>query len=159
MNIFMFSSKNLTNIWAGIGARLWAVSDTGIPATRKGRVTKSKSMRVRSFGILYCSETHALTTPFVVYSAPDQMRVVTDVWPEEWVLPFRILQLGDPSRQLRRSQAKRVIPSLKEARKNFDSLFHVQATTAFAPSKIGEDDWEVLIQHLASEAVESQHEL
>jgi hypothetical protein len=28
MELFCFASKNLTNIWAGIGARMWAVAET-----------------------------------------------------------------------------------------------------------------------------------
>lgn len=28
LELFLFTSRNLTNIWAGIGAHLWAVSET-----------------------------------------------------------------------------------------------------------------------------------
>jgi len=28
MQVYIFSSNSLTNIWAGIGARMWAVSET-----------------------------------------------------------------------------------------------------------------------------------
>ena len=88
MDIFVFSSKNLTNIWAGIGARLWAVSDTGDATTFQSRRTKSQGMKIGTFGILYCNETQTLTTPFIVYSKPDAKRTVKNVWPEPWVLPF-----------------------------------------------------------------------
>jgi len=90
MEIFVFSSKNLTNIWAGIGARLWAVSQTEDSATAQRRETKAQNMKIGSFGILYCTDTHALTTPFVVYSKVDPHRVVENVWPEKSVLPFKI---------------------------------------------------------------------
>jgi len=150
MEIFAFASKNITNIWAGIGAGLWAVSLTNDAASMQGRKTKAQSMRVGSFGILYCNATHALTTPFIVYSKPDPNRTVEDVWPEKWVLPFKILPLGNPARQLGKDVAKDVLPIFKRAGEtNFAKIFHVQAVTAFSPTKIGLEDWEVLMERLA----------
>ena len=60
MELFVFSSKNLTNIWAGIGARKWAVSQD--QAANTGVTTKAKALRVGSLGILYCVETQSLTS-------------------------------------------------------------------------------------------------
>jgi hypothetical protein len=57
---------------------MWAVQKAS-PAQMKARITKSHHLRVRSLGLLYCNETHSLTTPFVVYSDPDPEKVVTDV--------------------------------------------------------------------------------
>jgi hypothetical protein len=54
LELFLFTSKNVTNIWSGIGAGLWAVSETDMEV----RITKSKRMRVGSLGLLYCSENH-----------------------------------------------------------------------------------------------------
>jgi hypothetical protein len=153
MDIYVFASKNLTNIWAGIGARLWAVSQTDDTPTAQGRKTKSQSMRVGSFGILYCVDTHSLTTPFIVYSKPDPDRVVANVWPEKWVLPFRLLPLGTPELQLSSDHAKRTLPIFKRTGEtNFGKIFHVQAVTAFSPTNIGADDWEELVRHLATDA-------
>lgn len=152
MDVFVFASSNLTNIWAGIGARLWAVSQTGNSTTTKGRRTKSQSMRVGSFGILYCSETHALTTPFIVYSKPNLEKIVGNVWPEKegWILPFRIFPLGNPNRQLSSEEAKRVLPIFRSSENpNFGNVFRFQGVTAFVPTKIGTDDWEVIIGRLA----------
>jgi hypothetical protein len=67
MSIFVCSSNNLTNIWAGIGANMWAVSES---QQHKGRVTKSRKMKVGNRGLLYCTETQGLMTPFLVYSKP-----------------------------------------------------------------------------------------
>ena len=64
MEIFVFASKNITNIWAGVGAHLWAVSQTRDATTAQGRKTKARRMKVGSFGIVYCNEMQALTTPF-----------------------------------------------------------------------------------------------
>jgi hypothetical protein len=65
MELFCFASKNLTNIWAGIGAQMWAVAETS-PSDMKARITKSKRSKVGALGLLYCNETHAFTTPFLV---------------------------------------------------------------------------------------------
>jgi hypothetical protein len=153
MEIFVFSSKNLTNIWAGIGAKLWAVAQRDDSASASGRATKSQNMRVGSLGILYCVETHALTTPFIVYSKPDSERIVADVWPERWVLPFRILPLGNPERQLSSAEAKRILPIFKKSGEtSFGNIFFVQAVTAFSPTRIDIADWEILIERLAASA-------
>jgi hypothetical protein len=153
MDIYVFASKNLTNIWARIGARLWAVSQTEDTATAQGRKTKSQGMRIGSLGILYCNDTHSLTTPFIVYSKPDPDRIVSNVWPERWVLPFRILPLGTPERQLTSDDAKRLLPIFKKSGEcNFGKVFHVQAVTAFSPTVVGSDDWEELIGQLATDA-------
>jgi hypothetical protein len=152
MSIFVFSSKNLTNIWAGIGAGLWAVSKSDTP-THQGRITKSKSMKIGSFGILYCNETQSLTTPFIVFSRPDPELTVKDVWPEEWVLPFKIRALGTPRRQLYKDKAMQVLPTLRASKQtNFGHALPVQAITAFSPSPLSESDWEILIEHLANGA-------
>jgi hypothetical protein len=152
MEIYVFASKNLTNIWAGVGARLWAVSQSDDGATTQGRRTKSQSMRIGSFGLLYCVETHSLTTPFIVYSKPDTKRIVENVWPESWVLPFRIFPLGTPDLQLSSDRAKRELPIFtKSGETNFGKIFHVQAVTAFSATNIEAEDWEEILRRLATE--------
>lgn len=111
MELFCFASKNVTNIWAGIGARMWAVAETS-PTDMKARVTMSKRMKVGSLGLLYCNETHSFKTPFLVYSVPDPEKVVSNIWPESWRLPFRIHPLGTPSRQVHMDDAKKRWPIL-----------------------------------------------
>jgi len=150
MEIYVFASNALTNIWAGIGARLWAVAETGDQKTVKSRLTKSQDMRIGSFGLLYCVKTHALTTPFIVYSKAVD-RPIDNVWPGRWVLPFHILPLGTPDRQLTTEDAKKFLPIFKSSGEtNFGKIFYVQAVTAFSPTKIGLDDWEELIKRLAT---------
>ena len=46
MNIYAFPSRTRTNIWAGIGRGLWAVSHSEFPSTNKGRATKAAKMPV-----------------------------------------------------------------------------------------------------------------
>ena len=67
MKLYSFASENLTNIWAGIGAGMWAVGESDNSAFVKGRVTKAARMPIGAFGT-YCNETGSLTVPFVIYS-------------------------------------------------------------------------------------------
>ena len=146
MKLYSFASENLTNIWAGIGAGMWAVGESGKAAFVKGRITKAARMPIGAFGILYCNETGSLTVPFVVYSKADPERTETDVWSKAWVLPFCIKPLGNPRRQLTRKRAREILPSLKN--NSFEKLFLVQGQFAFQATEVTDDDWAVLIQEL-----------
>lgn len=148
MKLYSFASENLTNIWAGIGAGLWAVGESENSTFVKGRITKASRMPVGAFGILYCNETGSLTVPFVVYSKADVDRVETEVWSKAWVLPFAIKALGTPRRQIARDHAKQIIPSLKD--KSFEKLFLVQGQFAFQSTEVTDEDWAILIQELAT---------
>jgi hypothetical protein len=151
LDLYVFASNNLTNIWAGVGAERWAVAQSDSGAFSKGRVTKAKKMPIGSFGILYCKETQSLTVPFVVYSGIDLEETVKDIWPEEWILPFSIKPLGTPRKQMPIATAKALLPSLiREPERRFDNLIHVRADFAFQTSEVSHDDWAILIQELAS---------
>jgi len=115
-------------------------------------------MRIGSFGIPYCNDTHSLTTPFIVYSKVNPDRVIEDIWPrpEKWVLPFQIFPLGNPHLQLSTDEAKRILPVFRTSGEaNFGKIFHVQAVTAFSPTRVGLDDWEVLISRLAQRSMDA----
>lgn len=151
MDLFCFSSTSLTNIWAGIGAGLWAVAESS-EADMKSRITKAKRMRVGSPGLLYCSDTHSFTTPFLVYSVPDPEKLVTDVWLGQWRLPFRIHALGNPSRQVHMDAAKGRWPVLKNSSvASVSAAMNLTGTTVFVPKEITADDWEVILQDLRVE--------
>jgi hypothetical protein len=148
MKLYSFASDNLTNIWAGIGAGMWAVGESDNPTFVKGRITKAARMPGGAFGILYCNETQSLTVPFVVYSRADPGRTETEVWSKSWVLPFAIKPLGTPRRQLSRDRARETVPSLTT--KSFEKLFLVQGQFAFQAADVMDDDWAILIQELAT---------
>lgn len=147
MKLYAFASDDLTNIWAGIGAGLWAVGESEKAGFAKGRITKAAKMPIGAFGILYCNETGSLTVPFVVYSKADAQRTETEVWSKSWVLPFSIKPLGTPRRQLSRAQAKQVLPSMAD--KSFEQLFLVQGQFAFQATEVTDADWAALIAALA----------
>lgn len=150
MDLFCFASKNLTNIWAGIGAGLWAVAETS-PTDMKARATKSKRMKVGAAGLLYCNETHSFTTPFLVYSEPDPDKIVTDVWPEKWRLPFRIHPLGTPALQLHMDAAKTQWPLLKNVGAGgVSAAMNITGTTVFVPNEITADDWAHILSSLSA---------
>ena len=111
-------------------------------------------MKIGSFGILYCAETQSLTTPFIVFSRPDPEALITNVWPEEWVLPFRIHALGTPTKQLGKDEAMQLLPTLRDSKQtNFGHALPVQAITVFSPSPLQDSDWEILIKRLAEGAM------
>lgn len=148
MELFFFGSRTLTNVWAGVGARLWAVSESS-PQDMRSRITKSKRMKVGSLGVIYCGEIHAFTTPFVVLSEPDLERVVSDVWPESWRLPFRIHPLGTPAKRLSQEDAKRLLPILaKPSVASVTAALNITGTTVFVPREVSAEDWEVFVRYL-----------
>jgi len=151
MKIYGFASESLTNIWAGIGAQKWAVGRSNDPAYSKGRKTKAEKMPIGPFGVLYCNETSSYTTPFVVYSKPHATEVISNIWADPWVLPFGIKPLGNPQRSLTVAQMLEVIPHATERRITDPRkhLITVQGNFAFQASDITDDDWAVLIEHLA----------
>lgn len=150
MELFCFASNNLTNIWAGVGARLWAVAETS-ESDMKGRITKSKKMAVGALGLLYCKDTHAFTTPFLVYSTPDPQRVVSDVWPERWRLPFSIHPLGTPHRQVHKDEASQRWPILRSTPQNsVSAAMNLTGTTVFVPVAVSVEDWAAILKDLAA---------
>lgn len=146
MELFVFSSSNLTNIWAGVGARRWAVSRE--QAEMPGARTKARFLRVGSLGILYCVETQSLTTPFLVSSVPDEQATVTDVWPEEWHLPFGIHPLGSPHRQMGKAEIAQ-LPTVLASGRRWNNVVRTQGQFVFQPTTLDAEDWEILFRRLA----------
>jgi hypothetical protein len=119
-----------------------------------GRITKAeKYFREGSRGVLYCNPTHSFTTPFIAESAADPKRVITDIWPEPWVLPFKMKPLGNLSRQLHMHEAKDRWPVLqKSTKKSVSAAMNITGTTVFVPIEITDEDWEKILSDLATRA-------
>jgi hypothetical protein len=127
---------------------MWAVAETS-PADMKARVTKSKRMKVGSLGILYCNETHSFTTPFVVVSEPNETKVVSDVWPESWRLPFSVHPLGNPTRQVDSTTAKKKWAVLANVGAGgVSAAMNITGTTVFVPVEVSADDWALMLSDL-----------
>ena len=104
---------------------------------------------VGSLGLLYCSEIQSFTTPSIVYSQPEPERVVIDIWPERWRLPFRIHPLGNPTRSVHKDKAKTDWPVLRNAKShNITAVLNITGTTVFVPSEIGAEDWAIILRQL-----------
>jgi hypothetical protein len=146
VQVFTFSAANLTNIWAGVGARMWAVSpEQAANASIQG---KARKFQVGSLGIFYCVLTKSVTTPFLVSSAPRFGHTVSNVWPESWELSFGIVPLGSPHKRLTVSSLGTKLPSLAGG-KQWTTLFTFQPVTVFAASQLQSEDWAVLVGELA----------
>jgi len=129
---------------------MWVVAETS-PTDMKARITKSNRLKVGSLGLLYCNETHSFTTPFLAYSKPDPEKVVADVWPEKWRLPFRIHPLGTPVRQLHMDAAKTKWPILKNVGAGgVSAAMNITGTTVFVPIEISGDDWALILADLSA---------
>ena len=150
MPLYAFASDTVTNIWAGIGAGVWAVAPVEESPYAKGRRTKALKMPIGAFGILYSSADRALTTPFVVCSKVQIEGQEDRVWLHRWVMPFQIKPLGSPRKMLTIDRAKEILPCLNaDPQPRFDSVFRVRGDFAFQTSPITTADWEILIQELA----------
>ena len=144
--VYVFSSENLTNVWAAVGAKLWAVSKA--QGTNPSNITKSQKLKVGEFGIFYVKETKSFTTPFVVRSRPNKQKVITNVWADSWFLPFSIVPLGSPHVSISARELNRILPSLVSSKTNWDQLLFVSPNTVFAKAKISAEDWAVIIEKL-----------
>jgi hypothetical protein len=145
MDIYAFSSGNLTNIWAAIGARKWAVS---LAQSQNSSIrTKSQNLPIGSFGLFYCVETKSLTTPFVIRSKPSKEDIIKNIWPEHWALPFNIIPFGTPNKQLHKDELANILPFLQGKLYTWDKFIHISPTTIFAASKIPEEIGGFLLIH------------
>jgi hypothetical protein len=140
MKVYVFASSTLTNIWAGVGARRWAVSQPN-PAARG----KARNLPVGGFGLLYCVQTSSFTVPFVIGSRPNMDEIVYHVWPEAegWHLPFKIIPLGTPEKKISTNELQS-LPDLIASGKRWNDYLLVSPTTVFAGSEVSEADWEIL---------------
>jgi hypothetical protein len=151
MKLYTFICKNRTNIWAGIGAGLWAVSDAE-PSIMLARKTRAKDVRIGNYGIIYCSheDSKAITTPFIFTSSPDTDASENFVWPEVWKMPFRIHPLGTPRREWDAKDAAAKLPfNQGKNNTNVTSVFKAVGTAVFSPIEIEDEDWAMILNKLA----------
>jgi hypothetical protein len=152
--LFCFASKNLENIRRGVEARRWAVATVSRSAMR-GRMTKARRyFEPGSRGLLYCNSTHSFTTPFIVESQADPNAVVTDIWPEPWVLPFSMRPLGGTHKQIIGGVAAARWPFLRDRlppRGGVSAAMNLTGATVFTPVEITEADWKLITDLLADQ--------
>ncbi|MGH7603894.1 MAG: hypothetical protein ACRENK_07835 [Gemmatimonadaceae bacterium] len=151
-DVYVFSSQSVTNIWAGIGARAWAVSRSQADNVG-GAVKKSRDLPVGAFGIFYCSEIESLTTPFIIYSKPIEGIPIRGIWEGEWTLLFRIHPMGTPGRRLPKQKITESLPTLRETRTPWHHVFRYQPTTLFVPTQLADTDWSALLAILVGDVV------
>jgi hypothetical protein len=156
MQLFCFASKNVENIRRGIDAKMWAVATTS-SSSMSGRITKARRyFEPGSHGLLYCTETHSFTTPFLATSKADPRAVITDIWPEPWRLPFSMKPLGNLQKQVHMDLAKVLWPILKNCGLGgVTAAMNATGATVFSPLQITEDDWEAILDSLATEPPQS----
>ena len=118
----------------------------------KSRSTKAqKYLATGSRGVLYCNPHHAFTVPFLVTTRVDPIKVVTNIWPEPWVLPFGIEPLGDLSKRVSKESAQLRWPVLQRRAHypNVTAAMNLTGTTVFVPIDITDEDWKMILSDLA----------
>lgn len=146
IDVFCFASKNQENIWAGYGAKRWAVSDCPTTEMEK-RKTKSLNFPVGAFGLIYCSaEPKFFTMPFKVASEVE-WRMEDKIWAIPWAMPFAIEPLGSPKFRMLNKDAFKQLECLK-GENNITKAFFVGASCAFAASQIPDEDWQTILDDL-----------
>ena len=157
LDLFCFASKNPENIETGIQNQLWAVASLLNERSMAARVTKAgRYLRRGAYGVLYLNTTSSFTTPFIVKSRASLDKVVKNVWPEAWRLPFEIETLGDLSRQISGLEAAKRWPVLtrrlakNDGRGGVSAAMNITGTTVFVPVPITEDDWQTILDDLAT---------
>lgn len=156
MELFCFASRNVKNISLGVQHQMWAVATLLNLGAMAARARKAeKYLYPGALGLLYCNPKHSFTTPFIVRSKADQGRIVTDIWPEPWCLPFNIEPLGDPSRMVLAKEAKERWPIVKDRlgpRGGVTAAMNITGTTVFVPVTITPEDWAIICDDLATKS-------
>jgi hypothetical protein len=154
MDLFCFASRNRKNIDLGIEHQLWAVSTLNNVGAMTARASKAeKYLYPGALGLLYSNQDHAFTVPFIIRSKADQAKVVTDVWPEPWRLPFKIQTLGTRSRMVSAENAKDRWPVVKRrlhARGGVSAAMNLTGTTVFVPVPVSAEERDIILGDLAS---------
>lgn len=146
MSVFVFASDNITDIWAGIGAGLVAISAQ--TAQRPDVKTKASKM-LGAYGVLYCSPWEALTTPFVVVGKPED-RLENEIWSGSWGLPFRIHSLGTPRKRFEKDEFLETLPLLQSSSaSSWATTLRTSGTFSFVPAALGPEDWQMIVERLA----------
>lgn len=148
-DIYCFSSNNQTNLWAGFGAKMWAVSDCD-RKQMETRKTKSMNFPVGGFGLLYCSASKFFTMPFKIRTDVE-WRVVENIWPEPWAMPFGIEPFGSPALRLTIADAMKLLDCMK-GKSTITDVFFIGGACNFTPSHIPDADWQVILEELTAES-------
>ena len=143
LRLFTFACRDLKNIPIGLSRRKWAVAKLAEPSHSARRTKALRYLSPGDAGLLYCNPLHSFVLPFIARSHVDPDAVVTDVWPEPWVLPFDIEPLSDGSRQVSKdiARAKWALLHRIPWKGSISATMHFTGTTTFVPLDIFDNEW------------------
>ncbi|MEH7026578.1 hypothetical protein [Bacillus wiedmannii] len=146
MEIYIFPSYNITNAWAAVGGKKWAVKPSENESTNKGYKTKSQKMLIGSFGMLYNSEQKEFTIPFVVKSKARDI-IENEIWNGEFILPFEIIPLGDPSKRITKEELERILTDHNDI-KGLSIFGKLSPSLSFNSNTIKKEVWNDVLERL-----------
>lgn len=152
MKLFCFGCRDLKNIPLGVKARTWAVATVSDSAMRS-RITKAeKNLEPGDVGLLYCNPLHSFNVPFVVTTKADPDKLVDDIWPEGWRLPFGIEPLSDASRRVSKDAARSKWSLMQRIKwkGSISATLNFTGTTIFVPTEIFQDEWREILSDLGT---------
>lgn len=146
INIYCFTSKDIKNIWAAVGAQKWAITPNS--EMYKQHKTKGEKMNVGSFGIFYSTEEKVFTTPFVVKSKINDNEE-TDIWKGDFVFPFEIRTIGEPllNKRIHISEMQQILKKCEDDRE-WNRVFFPGGRFDFVKSEVSLDVWEEILKKL-----------
>jgi hypothetical protein len=147
MDLYTFPATSTREIQIGVDAKRWAITPSS--KMKASLATKAAKIPIGARGIMYCSASKSLTTPFTFLSRPDPDRIVEGTWPGARVFPFDIEPHGAPRREMGLDQARRVLDVASQSTStNSSNIFNLAPTLMFNPIQITETDWNTLIRNL-----------
>lgn len=153
MKLFCFASRSDDNIRRGVLAKRWAVATVSHPAMLSRIGKARKYFRPGDVGLLYSNTRHSFTVPFVVSSNVDTTEVVTDIWPEPWVLPFDITPLGNGCSAVSKEDARLrwTLFDRLPWKGSISATLNFTGTTVFVPTEITEQEWRFIVHDLGED--------
>jgi hypothetical protein len=150
MDLYTFPATSTREIQIGVDAKRWAITPSS--KMKVSLATKAAKIPIGARGIMYCSASKSLTTPFTFVSLPDPDQSVQGMWPGTRVFPFDIEPLGAPNREMGLDRARRVLEvAVQSTSTNSSNIFNLAPTLMFNPIDITDTDWDTLLRNLGAD--------
>jgi len=147
MKIYTFVSKTRQNIYAGYGAKMWAIPLPKDRSQFKRLATKAKRVKAGDICLFYCVMDKRFYMPSIVESTPVNKSFNDQVWNGKWHFPFNIRPLRDSFISWSKDEIKD-LNIIKYKDKNWNYILQVNSLSTFTPIRdLHEKEKEVLFNY------------